>query len=67
MNKLLTIVIPSYNSKKLVLSHIKKISKKFKIIIIENSQDISLKKLINKKYTNVSIYLKKNIGCWINF
>jgi len=62
MNKLLTIVIPSYNSKKLVLSHIKKISKKFKIIIVENSQDILLKKLINKKYTNVSIYLKKNIG-----
>ena len=39
MNKLLTIVIPSYRSKKLILSHLKNLSKRFKIIIIENSYD----------------------------
>ena len=62
MNKLLTIIIPSYRSKKLILFHLKKLSKNFKIIIIENSYDKSLKEIINKKYKNVEVYLKKNIG-----
>ena len=60
MNKLLTIIIPSYRSKKLILFHLKKLSKNFKIIIIENSYDKSLKEIINKKYKNVEVYLKKN-------
>lgn len=62
MNKLLTIIIPSYRSKKLILPHLKRLSKKFKIIIIENSYDQTLKKIIKDKYKNVKIYLKKNIG-----
>ena len=62
MNKLLTIIIPSYRSKKLILPHLEKLSKKFKIIIIENSYDKSLEKIIKKKYLNVDIYLKKNLG-----
>lgn len=62
MNKLLTIIIPSYRSGKLILSHIKNLSNKYKIIIIENSYDLNLKKKINDKYPNVSVYLKKNIG-----
>ena len=62
MNKLLTIIIPSYRSKKLILFHLKKLNKNFKIIIVENSYDKSLKEIINKKYKNVEIYLKKNIG-----
>lgn len=62
MNKNLTIIIPSYKSKKLVLSHLNELGKKYKIIIIENSYDKSLKKIINQKYKKVDIYLKKNIG-----
>jgi len=62
MNKLLTIVIISYKSKKLILFHLKKLNKNFKIIIVENSNDKSLKEIINKKYKNVEVYLKKNIG-----
>ena len=62
MNKLVTIIIPSYRSKKLILSHLNKLSKEFKIIIVENSYDKSLKEIINNKYKNVNIYLKKNIG-----
>ena len=62
MNKSLTIIIPSYRSKKLVIPHILKFYKKFKIIIIENSNDESLKKIIAKKYKNVDIYLKNNLG-----
>ena len=62
MNKLLTIVIISYKSKKLILSHIKKFYNKFKIIIIENSSDEKFKKILKKNYKNVDIYLKNNIG-----
>lgn len=62
MNKLLTIIIPSYRSKYLVLSHIKNLYNKYKIIIVENSYDKSLKEIIKKKYKKVDIYLKKNIG-----
>ena len=62
MNKLLTVVIPSYRSEKLVLSHLKNLHKKYKIIIIENSYDKSLKRKIENKYKNVDVFLKKNIG-----
>ena len=62
MNRDLTIILPSYRSKKLILSHLKFLSKNYKIIIIENSYDTSLKEIINSKYKNVKVYLKKNIG-----
>jgi GT2 family glycosyltransferase len=61
MNKLLTIVIISYKSKKLILSLIQKFYDKFKIIIIENSSDKEFEKTI-KNYKNIDIYLKNNIG-----
>ena len=62
MNKLLTIVIISYKSKKLILSHIQKFYNKFKIIIVENSSDEQFKKALKKNYKNVNIYIKNNIG-----
>ena len=62
MNKNLTVIIPSYKSKKLVLSHINLLCKKYKIIIIENSYDRSLEKIIKKKFSNVDFYLKKILG-----
>ena len=62
MNKLLTVVIPSYKSRSRIISHISKLSKKLNIIIIENSEDIHLKKQISKKFRNTKVYLKKNIG-----
>ena len=62
MNKFTTIIIPSYRSKKLILTHLKRFSKNFKIIIIENSYDINFKNIVENKYKNVDIYLKKNIG-----
>ena len=62
MQRLLTIVIPSYRSEKLILSHLKKIHNKYRIIIIENSYNISLKNKIEKKYNNCNVFLKKNIG-----
>ena len=62
MLKDLTIVLPSYKSKKLILEHIKKIPKKIKFIIVDNSNDRLLKKEIQNKYKNVKVFLKKNIG-----
>ena len=62
MNKLLTIVIPSYKSRNRIITHVSKLSKKLNIIIIENSEDIYLKELIEKKFNNTKVYLKKNIG-----
>ena len=62
MNKLITIVMPSYKSYGLVLSHVKKFSKKINFIIIENSFDKYLKKKIDQEFKNVEVYLQKNIG-----
>ena len=62
MDHLITVLIPSYKSRKLILSHINKLSKKIKIIIIENSRDKKLKKEIETNYKNVKVYLKNNIG-----
>ncbi len=62
MNNSVTIIIPSYRSKKFILSHLKNLSYIYKIIIIENSYDKYLTDIIKKKFRNVDIYLKKNIG-----
>ncbi len=62
MSKLITVVIPSYKSKKKIIKHVKNISKKIKIIIIENSEDKDLKKILEKKNKNVNVILQKNIG-----
>lgn len=63
MSDLLTIVIVSYKSNKLVIPILNRFSKLFKIIIIENSQDLNLRKIIQLKYKkNVNIIFKKNIG-----
>ena len=62
MNKILTIIIPSYKSSPLVKKHLKKFYNKYKIIIIENSYDKNLKNFINKKYSKTKIFLQKNLG-----
>ena len=62
MSKKLTIVIPTYKSHKIIYKLLKTISRTYKIIIIENSFDSKFKNRIEKKYLNVKVYLKKNIG-----
>jgi GT2 family glycosyltransferase len=57
----ITIVLISYKSKDKIKNFIKNISKKFKIVIIENSQDSELKKEIIM-YENINIYHKNNVG-----
>jgi len=62
MNKFLTIVLTSYYSEKNLFRVLKNLTK-YKIFIIENSLDKSLKKKIEKKYKNVSVVIpKENLG-----
>ena len=62
LNREVTIVIPSYKSRALLISKIKNFSDDYKIIVIENSEDKILSKMIKKKFKNNRIILKKNIG-----
>ena len=61
MNEI-TIIIITYKSEKIIYDFIKKIPSTIKTIIIENSQNHKLKKNIEDKYKNISVYLKKNNG-----
>ena len=59
--KNISIVIVSYNSAKKIVKLIKKIPYQVPILIIDNSNDDSLKKIF-KKNKNISLYFKKNDG-----
>ena len=62
MNKKITIIFVSYHSNKKILKFLKQLKNKFKFIIIENSKDYSLLKII-KRYKNVTaIISNKNKG-----
>ena len=61
MNEI-TIIIITYKSEKIIYDFIKKIPSSIKTIIIENSQNYELKKDIEEKYKNISVYLKENNG-----
>ena len=62
MNNDITIIILAHKSKKLVLDYIKSLYKKFKIIIIDNSNDIDLKSILLKSYPGIDIHLIPNEG-----
>ena len=62
MNKEVTIIILTHKSKKLVLDYIKNLYKKFKIIIIDNSNDINLRSVITDNYPGIDIHLIPNNG-----
>jgi N-acetylglucosaminyl-diphospho-decaprenol L-rhamnosyltransferase len=62
MNKDITIVLLSHKSTNLILKFISEIYNKYKIIIIENSEDLILKKKIEDKYPKILIKFIKNNG-----
>tara|TARA_B110000977_G_C11078246_1_gene491937 strand:+ start:584 stop:1435 length:852 start_codon:yes stop_codon:yes gene_type:complete len=69
MNKEVTVIILCHKSKNLVINYIKSIYNKFEIIIIDNSNDIELTRIIKENYLGVLI---KNIdnngyGAAINY
>ncbi len=61
MNEI-TIIIITYKSEKIIYDFIKNIPSTINTIIIENSQNYELKKDIEEKYKNISVYIKKNNG-----
>ena len=62
MNNQITIILLSHRSKNLVLNFIKDIHIKYKLIIIDNSNDIELKEIIKKNYPEVVINIIENNG-----
>ena len=61
MNEI-TIIIITYKSEKIIYDFIKKIPSAIKTIIIENSKNYELKKDIEEKYNNISVFIKENSG-----
>jgi len=62
MNDEVTIILVSHKSKNLVLNFIKNFYTKYKILIIDNSNDINLKNILEKKYPEITIRLIENNG-----
>ena len=62
MNNQITIILLSHRSKNLVLNFIKDIHIKYKLIIIDNSNDTELKKIIEKDYPEIVINIIENNG-----
>ena len=60
---MLTVIIPSFHSEKLIKERILEINNKFKIIIIENSRNYQLKKELELKYNNIEVIIPEtNLG-----
>ena len=64
-----SIVIVSYRSKRKIIKFLKKIYQYKKIIVIENSDDLSIGLDIKRIYKNVEVYHTNNIGygCSANY
>ena len=63
INRRLTIIINTFNSSDRIFSCLDSISSKYKVLVIENSNDIDFKKKLEKKYKNLKCYLtKQNLG-----
>ena len=57
----ISIIIVTYKSSNILVNFLEKINDKFKVIIIDNSNDLKLKDLL-KRFHNVSLYFHKNNG-----
>ena len=62
MNKDVTIVFVGYYSKDKITKYLKQFNNKFKVVIVENSNDFSLKKFIKRFKNTKIIFNKKNLG-----
>ena len=62
MKNLVTTIIISFKSHKIIENSIKNIGTKAPIIVIENSKDKNLKKKLETKYNNVKVLLNNNNG-----
>jgi GT2 family glycosyltransferase len=62
MNQDVTIIILTHKSKKLVINYIKHLYQKFKIIIVDNSNDTELELFVKNIYPDADIHLISNNG-----
>jgi N-acetylglucosaminyl-diphospho-decaprenol L-rhamnosyltransferase len=61
--KSITFIIVTYRSQNVIHRCIKSINSKIKIIVIENSNNFSIKQDLEKKYSNVQVVMsRKNLG-----
>ena len=60
--KEITFVIVSYKAKKVIFNCINSLPKFSKIIVVENSYDLELKKELEAKYDNIEVMLNENTG-----
>ncbi len=69
MNKDITILVLSHKSKNLVTNLIKKFYNKFPIIVVDNSDDLELKRMLNAEFPRVIYFSIENngYGAAINF
>jgi GT2 family glycosyltransferase len=62
-NKSITFVIVCFNSSSVIEKCIKSINSNIKVIVIENSNSKFIKNYLEKKFSNVKVFLsKKNLG-----
>ena len=63
LNKDLTIIFVSYYSKKLIEKPLEKINNDIKVLVVENSADLTAKQDLESKYPNVKVIIpKENTG-----
>ena len=61
--KNITFIIVSFRSGHIIEESIKSINSNIKIIVVENSNNIQIKNYLEKKFSNVKVFLsKKNLG-----
>jgi len=58
----LTFIIVTYTSEDVIVDCINSLPKDSNIIIIENSNNLELKKDLEEKFLNLTVFLEKNIG-----
>ena len=63
INRKLTIIINTFNSSDVIFRCLNSISPNYKVLVIENSNDIHFKKKLEEKYKNLKCYLtRQNLG-----
>jgi N-acetylglucosaminyl-diphospho-decaprenol L-rhamnosyltransferase len=62
INNTVTLAIVTFHSSKIIEKCLRKIGKRYKVLIIDNTYDQEIKKRIQKKYLNCKVILNKNNG-----
>ena len=61
-DKTVTVAIITFHSSKIIEECLRRVGKKYKILIIDNSYNKEIKKKIQKKYPNCKVVINKNNG-----